>query len=68
VLDGWLKPGCRSVDAQAEVLASRNFPDKKKGTNTVAFEDDAERVAALSAWTVTRTKWAAAERPTIAGP
>jgi hypothetical protein len=48
VLDGWLKPGCQSVDAQAEVLASRNFPDKKKGTNTVAFEDDAERVAALS--------------------
>lgn len=66
LLDGWLKPGWQSVEAQVEVLASRNFPDKKKGTNTVAFEDDAERVAALNKWTMTRTKWAAAEQPAIA--
>jgi len=67
LLDGWLKPGWQSVEAQPELLASRNFPDKEKGTNTVAFEDDAERVAALSVWTVARTKWATAKRPAIAG-
>lgn len=49
-----------------EVLASRNVPDKKKGTSTTAFEDDEERVAALSAWIAARTKWATAERPAIA--
>ena len=65
VLDGWLKPGWQSVEAQVEVLASRNFPEKEKGTNTVAFEDDEERVATLNEWNITRTKWAAAERPTI---
>src|SRR5262245_1115250 len=32
LLDGWLKPGWQSVEAQPEVLASRNFLDKKKGT------------------------------------
>jgi hypothetical protein len=66
LLDGWLKPGWQSVEAQPEVLASRNFPDKKQGTNTVAFEDDKEQVAALSAWTAARAKWATAERPAIA--
>jgi aldo/keto reductase family protein/AAA domain-containing protein len=50
---------------KVEVLASRNFPDKKQDTNTVAFEDDAERVAALNEWAMVRTKWAVAEQPTI---
>ena len=66
LLDGSLKPGWQSVGAQPEVLASRNFPDKNEGTTTVAFEDDEERVAVLSAWTAARTKWTTAERPAIA--
>lgn len=66
LLDGWLKPGWQAVGAQPEVLPSRNFPDKKKGTTTVAFDDDEERVAALSTWTAVRTKWATAELPAIA--
>src|SRR5262249_42236569 len=57
LLDGWLKPGWQSVEVQVEVLASRNFPDKKKDTHTVAFEDDPERVAAFNEWTMARTKW-----------
>ena len=60
------EPGWQSIGAQPEVLPSRNFPDKKKGTTTVAFDDDEERVAALSTWTAARTKWATAERPAIA--
>jgi hypothetical protein len=40
LLDGWLQPGWQSAEAQVEVLASRNFPDKENGSKTVAFEDD----------------------------
>jgi len=66
LLDGWLKPGWQSAEAQVEMLASRNFPDKKEGTETVAFENDEERVIAFNEWTIARTKWAAAEQPAIA--
>jgi DNA-directed RNA polymerase subunit L len=66
ILDGWLKPGWQSVDAEAQVLESRNFQDKEKQTGTVAFADDRKRVAALSVWTMARMKWAEAERPAIA--
>jgi len=65
-LDGWLKPGWQSVDEEAEVLESRNFLDRENETDTVAFADDAQRVAALNAWAMTRAKWAEAERPAIA--
>lgn len=65
-LDGWLKPGWQSVDAEAEVLESRNFLDRETKTVTVAFADDVQRVPALKAWAMTRAKWAEAERPAIA--
>src|SRR5271170_7628794 len=39
-LDGWLKPGWQSAEAEAEVLASRNFLDDENGSITIAFEDD----------------------------
>jgi very-short-patch-repair endonuclease len=64
-LDGWLKPGWQSVEAEAEVLAARNFPDKEKGTVTVAFEDNAARVLARDRWAVARSEWVAAELPAI---
>lgn len=66
LLDGWLKPGWQLVETAADVLASRNFPDKGNGNITVAFEDDARRVADLDVWTAARDKWAVAERPAVA--
>src|SRR5713101_7973258 len=65
-LDGWLKPNWQSVDAEVEVLESRNFVNKEKETITVRFDDDHERVEVLNLWKVTREKWASAERPAIA--
>src|SRR5262249_41464064 len=65
-LDGWLKPGWQSVEAEAEVLGSRNFQDKQKGSITVAFEDDQQRVTAYKAWMAARDRWALAERPAAA--
>ncbi len=65
-LDGWLKPGWQSVEAEAAVLESRNFQDKQKGSITIAFEDDQQRVTALNEWTAARDKWAVAERPAVA--
>jgi len=65
-LDGWLKPNWQSVDAEVEVLESRNFINKEKETITVRFVDDAERVETLNLWKATREKWATAERPAIA--
>ncbi len=66
VLDGWLTPGWESPEADVEVLASRNFSDKKTGTVSVAFEAVKERVAALNTWKSARAKWVAAERPAVA--
>ena len=66
VLDGWLKSGWQSVDAEAEVLESRNFVDREEKTITIRFANDAQRIAAMNAWVMTRTKWAEAERPSIA--
>ena len=66
VLDDWLKPGWQMVEAEVEVVASRNFPDKENGSITVEFTEDEERVTALNAWKVARTKWAVAERPAVA--
>jgi very-short-patch-repair endonuclease len=65
-LDGWLKPGWQFVETEVEVLKSRNFLDKEKGSITVAFQDDERRVTGLNVWAVARTKWAAAERPAVA--
>jgi len=64
-LDGWLKPTWQSVDAEVEVLESRNFLNKDKETVTIQFVDEAARVEALNVWKATREKWAAAERPAI---
>ena len=44
VLDGWLKPGWQSVETEAQVLASRYFPDEENGRITVAFEKNGRRV------------------------
>jgi hypothetical protein len=65
-LDGWLKPGWQSVETEAEMLASRNFPNEENGSITVAFEEDEQRVTGLNVWAAVRTKWAAAERPAVA--
>jgi hypothetical protein len=65
VLDGWLKPNWQTVDAEVELLESRNFINSEKETITVRFVDGAERVEALNLWKATREKWAAAERPAI---
>jgi AAA domain-containing protein len=65
LLDDWLKPTWQSLDAEVEVLESRNFISKEKETITVQFADDPERVEALNVWKATREKWAVAERPAI---
>lgn len=65
VLADWLKPTWQSVDAEVEVLESRNFISKDKATVTVRFADNSERVEALNVWSATRERWAAAERPAI---
>jgi len=65
ILEGWLKPGWQAAELEATVLPSRNFPDKEKGSITVDFAADEERVRELNAWTETRSKWAMAERPAI---
>src|SRR5437016_2694164 len=54
VLKDWLKPTWQSVDAEVEVLQSRNFVNEQKQTITVEFADHAERVEALNAWKATR--------------
>jgi hypothetical protein len=64
-LDGWLKPGWQSVEAEVLVLESRNFQDKQKGSIAIAFEDARQRVAALNEWRATREKWVVAERPAV---
>jgi hypothetical protein len=65
-LDGWLLPGWPSADADAGVLASRNFQTNDRRTTTVAFTDDPGRVAAFTSWKAVRAKWVEAERPAIA--
>jgi very-short-patch-repair endonuclease len=65
-LDGWLKPGWKSVKSDSEVLASRNFADKDSGSVTIAFGEDEQRVASLNSWATARQKWVTAERPAVA--
>ena len=65
LLDGWLKPGWQSVDGLVEVLHGRNFVDERKGSVTVAFEDDEERITALRIWSAVRAQWIDAELPAI---
>jgi hypothetical protein len=65
-LDGWLAPGWESPETEVDVLASRNFSDKKAGTISVPFDAVRERVAALNTWKSVRAKWVAAERPAVA--
>jgi very-short-patch-repair endonuclease len=66
VLDDWLKPGWQMVEAEVEVVASRNFPDGEHGSITVEFTEAEERVTALNAWKAARTNWVIAERPAVA--
>jgi very-short-patch-repair endonuclease len=65
ILDGWLKPTWQSVDAEVEVLASRNFVNREKETVTIEFVDEPARVDALNRWKAIREKWVTAERPAI---
>src|ERR1044071_6258130 len=65
VLDGWLKPGWKSVEGLPEVLPRRNFAHDEKGTITIVFEDDQNRVKTYDAWLSTRANWIDAERPAI---
>lgn len=65
ILDGWLKPGWQSVDADAQVLEWRNFQGKDRRSNTAAFTDDRKRVDAFTEWTGVRAQWAEAERVAI---
>jgi hypothetical protein len=66
VLEGWLKPGWQLVDGNAEVLPIRNFPDFEKGSVTIDFTADPERVASFDQWMAERAKWSEAERPAVA--
>lgn len=66
ILAEWLKPGWKTVDAEVEVLESRNIEDKDNQTVTLHFSDGAERVEALNLWTTAREQWSTAERPAIA--
>jgi len=65
ILDEWLKPGWKAVEAEAEVLEARNTVDSSGRTTTTAFADDELRVEAFRTWSVTRVKWVAAERPAV---
>ncbi len=65
LLKSWLKPGWQAAELEAMVLQSRNFPDQEKGSITVEFAVDEERVRELNAWKEVRSKWAIAERPAI---
>ncbi len=66
LLQEWLKPGWEAVNAEVDVLQSRNFRDMRNGeTLTVGFNDDHERVGALNNWKAARTKWVEAERPAV---
>ncbi len=65
LLKGWLKPGWRAVEAEVDVLPTRNFRDETRETVTVGFSDDGARVVALNNWKTTRTRWVEAERPTV---
>ena len=65
LLEGWLKPGWESAEAEVEVIQARNFPDEERETVTVGFGDDTKRPDALSNWVETRTRWAAAESPAL---
>ena len=65
LLEGWLKPGWEAVEASVDVLHTRNFRDEERGTVTVGFSDDDERIVALNNWKATRTKWVDAEHPAV---
>ncbi len=64
-LEGWLKPGWQSVESAVEILESRNFPDKQKGSINVSFSSDPRRVKAFNEWAADRSKWAIAELPAV---
>lgn len=65
-LDEWLKPGWQSTETLVDIFLSRNFPDKVKGSITVAFKDNEQRVVGLKVWTEERAQWLVAERPAVA--
>ncbi len=64
LLEEWLKPGWEEVDADVDVIQSRNF-QKGLWTFTESFSDDDKRVIALNDWKTTRTRWVEAERPNV---
>ena len=63
VLDGGLKPGWQTVEADPATLPVQNIPHKEKGSIAVGFSDDGERVAVFEEWKVIRAKWVEGERP-----
>ena len=65
LLEGWLKPGWGAVEAEVDVLRTRNFRDETGETVTVGFSDDGARVDALNNWKAIRTRWVEAERPAV---
>ena len=58
----WVLPGWGSPDGDANFQSTRNFKDGEE-TTTVAFADDANRVAAFEQWKKKRDKWVVAEMP-----
>jgi very-short-patch-repair endonuclease len=66
ILDSWLKPNWHLVDAEPEVLSVQNLPDKKRGSISVLFTDDEERVATFDEWKTRRANWVEGERPAVA--
>jgi hypothetical protein len=66
ILDSWLMPNWHLVEAEPEVLSVQNLPDKKRGSISVQFTDDEERVAAFVEWKTRRANWVEGERPAVA--
>jgi hypothetical protein len=66
ILDSWLKPNWHFVDAEPEVLSVQNLPDKKRGSISVQFTNDEERVATFAEWKTRRESWVEGERPAVA--
>lgn len=66
ILQEWLISGWDIASSTPSVLASCNIEQADKTTLTVRFEDDPERLRALSLWTSKRSGWADAELPVVA--
>lgn len=62
-LIGWLQNGWEQIESDAAHIPARNKKDRHDQTITERFEDQPERVNALSAWLSHRRAWQEAERP-----